>query len=88
MIKRLPLLVIVIVSLAITTSAIADQFCDGFERGYVAGYKRATGSSLDPLPPLCPSQPLKRLSDPDSDFEHGYIIGYERGVRVAQRRGF
>jgi hypothetical protein len=67
------------------TIAYADQFCDGFDRGYIAGYKRASGSSLDPLTPLCPLQPLKRFSDPDSDFEHGYIIGFERGLMAGRR---
>jgi hypothetical protein len=68
------------------TSARADQFCDGFDRGYIAGYKRASGSSLDPLTPLCPLQPLKRLNDPDSDFEQGYIIGLERGMQAGFSR--
>jgi hypothetical protein len=72
--------------LVVVTAAYADQFCDGFERGYSAGYKRASGSSLDPLTPLCPLQPLKRLNDPDSDFEHGYIIGFEQGIMAGQAR--
>jgi len=63
-------------------AVLADQFCDGFERGYIAGYKQATGSSLDPLVPLCPLQPLKRLNDPESDFEHGYLIGLQKGLSV------
>ena len=61
--------------------AYADDFCDGFERGYITGYKQASGSSLDPLTPLCPLQPLKKLSDPESDFEHGYLIGLKKGMR-------
>jgi len=65
--------------------ALADQFCDGFERGYITGYKQASGSSLEPLPPLCPLQPLKKLSDPDSDFEHGYLIGLQRGMRAGTK---
>jgi hypothetical protein len=72
--------------LSSASAALADQFCDGFERGYIAGYKRASGKSLDPLTPLCPLQPLKRISDPDSDFEHGYIIGFERGIAAGSRR--
>ncbi len=71
--------------LSVVTVAYADQFCDGFERGCIAGYKRASGSSLDPLTPLCPIQPLKRFNDPDSVFEHGYIIGFERGLIAGQR---
>jgi hypothetical protein len=79
---------IVIASLlaGLTFGAIASeaQFCAGFERGYIAGYKKATGRSMDPLTPLCPLQPLKRLNDPESDFEHGYLIGLERGLTVGR----
>lgn len=68
------------------TSALADQFCQGFERGYTVGYKRASGSALDPLPPMCPMQPMKGFNDPASDFEHGYIIGFEKGMAEGRRR--
>jgi len=78
------LLLIAILIFAATT-AHADEFCDGFDRGYIAGYKRASGSALDPLTPLCPLQPLKRLNDPDSDFEQGYIIGLELGMQEGFR---
>jgi hypothetical protein len=56
------------------------DFCEGFERGYATGYKQASGSSIEPISPICPIQPIKKLSDPDSDFEHGYIIGLETGL--------
>lgn len=69
-------------------TVLASDFCDGFQRGFKVGYKRTSGVSLDPLPPLCPLQPLKGLSDPQSDYEHGYIIGMEEGmVRAAQESG-
>ncbi len=41
---------------------------------------RLRTSSLDPLVPLCPLQPLKGFGDPNSDFEHGYTIGYKQGT--------
>ena len=69
-----------IISIATASSAFASDFCAGFERGYATGYKQASGSSLDPLTPLCPLQPLKSLNDPDSDFEHGYLIGLQKGL--------
>ena len=58
-----------------------SEFCEGFERGYITGYKQSSGSSYDPYTPYCPYQPYKRYNDPDSDFEHGYIIGYEKGIQ-------
>lgn len=58
----------------------ADQFCNGFEKGYISGYKKAKNTSLEPLTPICPIQPLKKFGDPDSDFEHGYMIGLAKGM--------
>jgi hypothetical protein len=81
---RTPLLIAIL--MLTLTSARADQFYDGFVRGYIAGYKRAWGSSFDPITPFCPLQPIKRFNDPDSDFEQGYIIGLERGMRESSRR--
>ena len=83
---KMKLVLISVLMLLPAGTAIADQFCDGFERGYVTGYKRASNSSLEPLTPLCPLQPLKRLSDPESDFEHGYIIGLQRGYETGASR--
>jgi hypothetical protein len=66
--------------LGLTATAAADEFCDGYKRGYVTGYKQATNSSLAPLTPLCPLKPLKGFGDPKSDFEFGYTIGFRDGV--------
>jgi hypothetical protein len=52
-----------VTAIAILTAvapASADDFCNGFERGYATGYRRASGSALDPLTPLCP--PRRRMS--------------------------
>lgn len=62
-------------------SAYASEFCEGFKRGYITGYKQTSGSSYDPYTPYCPYQPYKGYNDPKSDYEHGYIIGYEEGLR-------
>ena len=72
-------LLISIFSILISSTAFASEFCDGYKRGYVTGYKQASGSGFDPFTPFCPFQPFKKYSDPDSDYEHGYIIGYEDG---------
>ena len=60
--------------------AFASDFCNGFEQGYITGYKQAKRTSLAPLVPLCPLQPLKGFGDPESDFEHGYTIGFKKGM--------
>lgn len=67
------------------SGAFASEFCDSFERGYITGYKQASGSSFDPFTPFCPFQPFKGFNDPESDFEHGYIIGYEQGLSEGRR---
>jgi len=72
--------VLFLLLLCFPSLAFADSFCDGFEKGYKTGYMQAKKSSLPPLTPLCPLQPLKSFGDPDSDFEHGYTIGFQKGL--------
>ena len=83
--KNIAAVLTALISCLMITTAMADQFCDGFDRGYITGYKRASGNSMDPMTPLCPMQPMKRLSDPESDFEHGYVIGLQKGYEAANR---
>lgn len=73
-------LLIGIFLIVVSTSAFASDFCRGFYAGYKTGYKQAKGTILEPLTPLCPLQPLKRFGDPNSDFEHGYTLGYQKGM--------
>ena len=63
------------------TASAKSEFCKGFERGYITGYKQSSGSSYDPYTPYCPYKPYKGYNDPESDFEFGYIIGYEKGIQ-------
>lgn len=65
--------------LSMPSHATRAEFCAGFEAGYKTGYKQAHSSSLNPLTPVCPLQPLKGFGDPSSDYEHGYTVGYSRG---------
>jgi hypothetical protein len=69
-----------LILLGFAVPAMAGDFCNGFERGYIAGYKKAHNTSLEPLTPLCPLEPLKGFGDPDSEFEYGYQIGFLRGM--------
>jgi hypothetical protein len=68
-----------------SVSVFASDFCRGFEHGYSTGYTQASGFSLAPLTPLCPLQPLKGLNDPQSDYEHGYLIGLQRGLQEGRK---
>ncbi|MGA9855093.1 MAG: hypothetical protein WBR29_07450 [Gammaproteobacteria bacterium] len=81
--RVLAILTAAAVLLASTPGHAQGGFCDGYQRGYITGYKQASGSSLDPLPPLCPFEPLRTFGDPESDFEFGYTIGYRAGLEAA-----
>ena len=63
-----------------------DEFCNGFYRGYVEGYKWSSGSIFEPSIPLCPLQPRKTPRDPKDDFEHGHEVGYDQGKEAGERR--
>lgn len=69
----------------IVGSSFANNFCKGFERGYISGYKQANNSSMNPITPICPIQPIKGFGDPQSDYEHGYTIGYRHGMAEGTR---
>ena len=73
-------LLTMIFAASFAVSASTAQFCSGFQSGYEAGYKKVKNTTLKPLPPLCPLQPLKGFGDPDSDWEHGYQIGFLKGL--------
>jgi hypothetical protein len=64
----------------LNATASSSSFCDGFEQGYTTGYKKARNTSMDPMTPMCPMQPMKKMSDPDSDYEQGYLIGLQKGL--------
>lgn len=63
------------------SSAYANtQFCEGFKAGYSTSYKQKKNTTFEPFPPMCPFQPMKKWGDPKSDFEHGYTLGYQKGM--------
>jgi hypothetical protein len=74
------LISIFLILFSITSAQAYSQFCNGFKAGYITGYKQARNTSMTPMVPMCPMQPMKKTSDPQSDFEHGYIIGYQKGM--------
>ena len=89
-------LAIMILSLLSSNVVFADDFCVGFKKGYISGYKKSsndigckmsdaakscTGPS-DLFVPSCPSKLFrnKSSSDPQSDYEYGYVTGYDQGI--------
>jgi hypothetical protein len=82
--KQLLTVSILLIGFSSSIYAGQNQFCAGFERGYVTGHKQSSGSSFAPFTPFCPFQPFKGFNDPKSDYEHGYVIGYEKGVQEGQ----
>ena len=61
------------------TVAYADQFCDGFEVGTPPDINAPPDQVLIHLHRFVLSNRSKNLMTPNSDFEHGYIIGFEQG---------
>ena len=61
--------------------ANASEFCTGFKDGFITGYKSAKNTGMNPMVPFCPMKPMKGFGDPQSDYEHGYIIGFKKGQR-------
>ena len=83
--KKLLITVLILFGFSSQVQANQNQFCAGFERGYTSGYKQSSGSSFEPFTPFCPFQPFKGFNDPKSDYEHGYIIGYEKGIQEGRK---
>ena len=80
--KKLLLSIIAITFIfALPVKSDQSEFCEGFERGYIVGFKKAAGAGYEPYVPYCPYPPYKRYNDPESDYEHGYIIGFKKGSR-------
>ena len=61
--------------------ANASEFCNGFKNGFITGYKSAKNTGMNPMVPFCPMKPMKGFGDPQSDYEHGYIVGFKQGQR-------
>lgn len=74
------LITIFLVLFSISTAHAYSDFCAGFEQGYITGYKKAKNAVMNPMVPMCPMQPMKTMSDPQSNFEHGYLIGLRKGL--------
>lgn len=72
---------IALVAMTISSSAAfaSSDFCEGFDAGYIDGYKEESGSSMTPNTPTCPTRPLRSSGDTENDYDFGYQIGQERG---------
>ena len=63
------------------------EFCQGFKKGYKAGFRIEAGKTFDPIITLsCPEQPKERRIDYvskkpiESDYFNGYSLGLEKGM--------
>tara|TARA_B100001057_G_C22512951_1_gene818674 strand:+ start:55 stop:300 length:246 start_codon:yes stop_codon:yes gene_type:complete len=74
------LLTIFLLLFSISTAHAYSQFCNGFKAEYAVGYKQKKKTNINPIPPICPIQPIKGYGDPPSDYEHGYTLGYQKGL--------
>lgn len=64
---------------------IADEFCDGFKKGYVVGYMQVSGTGAMPALPACPSSPMGSNGDAQIIYELGVQMGLEEGKKQAGR---
>lgn len=76
-----------VLALVFSAGVMANDFCSGFEAGYVTGFKQGSGRGWEPSVPYCPAQPFKGYGDPESDYEHGYTIGYRQGLAAGRNGG-
>lgn len=61
-----------VVSIADPTAT--DTYCDGWEKGYPAGWCYGDGLCLPPMTPLCPMPEFMR-----DTYQDGYNDGFVRG---------
>ena len=52
-----------------------DQFCDGFEAGYKAGWCYEIFGCIEPITPLCPMPEINETS-----YKDGYNRGFLRAL--------
>ena len=56
-----------------------DEFCGGYEKGFVRGYCYGSRSCAPPIIPGCPELELDR---DESAYQSGYDAGFVRGQRA------
>ena len=62
--------------LLLSSHAFADDFCDGWHDGYIAGWCQGQFQCMEPMVPMCPM--------PGID-EETYQDGYNRGFLAGHR---
>lgn len=55
--------------------AWADDFCDGWYDGYIAGYCHNQFQCMEPMVPMCPMQNMGEESYQDG-YNRGFLAGY------------
>jgi len=59
------------------SSKIQDNYCDGWEDGYKAGWCYEVVGCVDPIVPVCPV--------PTVNCNSGYKCGYNRGFKAGMK---
>lgn len=62
--------------LALSSTAYASSFCDGYKEGYKAGKCYPKKNCLPPMPPMCPMAGMGETS-----YQDGYNRGFSEGQR-------
>src|SRR5262245_49277524 len=70
---------VLLLALSAFEPALAAEFCDGYQRGYVMALRRAFQSNANFAMPACIAMPARMISDPPTDFERRYLRGIEDG---------
>jgi hypothetical protein len=64
-----------------TETAIASDYCDGWEDGYCEGWKDVKGPyAICPITPICPIPEFGK-----DRYRDGYNRGFKAGSRAAQK---
>lgn len=70
--KKVLLAVLLFASSAL---AFGDDFCNGYQEGYKAGYCHNDQFCIPPIPPMCPMPNMG-----ESTFQDGYNRGFLAGL--------
>jgi len=72
--KLLFILLLVVCTSGATIKNTTSDFCDGFEKGYKAGWCYQIVGCIDPIIPVCPVPNVNENSEQDG-YNKGFVQG-------------